>query len=176
MGNVLAAPLKQTDFIGELPGVVLRDTLGASRVISSLDGACAKQILCTCMHTEKPLAHMPLAGGGRFLKTLLCVHDEGGQLVVKVGGQGIKYLVLGIDVQGRAEGCTDMQPMRKLVMDHCRATRSEQTRRPWSSSKPNCIAFGAAMPAFPFKPCSLHSTALQAVGAARCYNGVFVGC
>lgn len=28
------------------------------------------------------------AGGGRFLKTLLCVHDEGGLVVVKVWGPG----------------------------------------------------------------------------------------
>ncbi|GIL95346.1 hypothetical protein Vretimale_1391, partial [Volvox reticuliferus] len=51
MGNVLAQPVRvPVDPLADLPGVVLKDTLG----------------------------------GGRFLKTLLCLHDSGGLVVVKV--------------------------------------------------------------------------------------------
>ncbi|KAG2443160.1 hypothetical protein HYH02_009570 [Chlamydomonas schloesseri] len=51
MGNVLAQPVRvPVDVLADLPGVVMKDTMG----------------------------------GGRFLKTLLCMHDSGGLVVVKV--------------------------------------------------------------------------------------------
>ena len=36
---------------------------------------------------------MAVAGGGRVLKTLLCVHDQGGLVVVKVCG-GLTFILV----------------------------------------------------------------------------------
>ena len=84
MGNQLAQPQKlQPEHLAEIPNVVLKENLGMQR--SGKKNSCSglSNISMPCC-----------AGGGRFLKSLLCVHDEGGQVVVKVGSpmQGHKQL------------------------------------------------------------------------------------
>lgn len=82
MGNVLAQPLSkaQPAILGDLPVVTLKDTLGASFQL----GCMPLQESCHITGTVAQILTLVLPGGGRFLKTLLCVHDEGGLVVVKV--------------------------------------------------------------------------------------------
>lgn len=83
MGNQLAQPARlQPEVLADLQGVVYKETLGmVVRILLS-------RTRCR-LHSLQPQAsnahwHFAL-GGGRFLKTLLCVHDDGGLVVVKVG-------------------------------------------------------------------------------------------
>jgi hypothetical protein len=81
MGNQLAQPSKPpSEHLTELPNVVLKDSLGV----------CAEAASSMAIVSRFPL----YPGGGRFLKTLLCVHDEGGLVVVKVRMQSRPSITL----------------------------------------------------------------------------------
>jgi hypothetical protein len=92
MGNQLAAPSKPgVEHAGELLNTVVKETMGEQwwRGCAAVGSA------------AHPRTHAPLdtratpptctlhkrSGGGRLLKTLLCVHDNGGLVVVKVSGR-----------------------------------------------------------------------------------------
>lgn len=78
MGNQLAQPARlQPEVLADLQGVVYKETLGACIVGGMSASCCRATHSCRCLQTNTP-------GGGRFLKTLLCVHDDGGLVVVKV--------------------------------------------------------------------------------------------
>lgn len=65
------------------------------------------------------------AGGGRFLKTLLCVHDDGGLVVVKVGCFGCCCLALSSSHR------------------HARCTTSAKTRRIFGHTMTSCSVSSA---------------------------------
>lgn len=95
MGNVLAQPSRvPADPLADLPNVVLKETLGMLQRCLQ-DTLCAGRLVCSSDAFEV-LPHFSepawptiwqnmycFTGGGRFLKTLLCLHDEGGLVVVK---------------------------------------------------------------------------------------------
>lgn len=75
MGNQLAPPSKQgVEHSTELLNVVFKETLGedARPVRMYIQQAGCLTCMCCC------------AGPGRLLKSLLCLHDNGGLVVVKV--------------------------------------------------------------------------------------------
>ena len=77
MGNQLSQPQKlQPEHLAEVPKVVLKENLGAHRYNHPLTALLLEGI--------SPRMWNASAGGGRFLKTLLCLHDDGGLVVVKV--------------------------------------------------------------------------------------------
>jgi hypothetical protein len=108
MGNVLAGPPPNAS-LADVPNVVLKDTLGEqprtsiclewnNRVRQAFRadrpecmGTARKQAnaqrggILSAASTEGmgSCATACAAGGGRFLRTLLCVHDEVGPVVVK---------------------------------------------------------------------------------------------
>lgn len=79
MGNQLAQPQKlQPEHLAELPKVVMKDSLGK---YPWLRGCLVEIVYCFCF----TLIHfLKIPGNGRFLKTVSCVHDDGGLVVVKV--------------------------------------------------------------------------------------------
>lgn len=87
MGNVLAQPTKlQLDLLAEVPNVVYKDTLSKWVVRPSCLAELRHSRLSLVLGAALTFALVFVfaSDGGRFLKTLLCVHDEGGLVVVKV--------------------------------------------------------------------------------------------
>lgn len=80
MGNQLAvqAARNQPDSVAELPNVVYKDALGRPPVLAGKRDPLLKY------WDASPMLDVD-AGGGRFFKSSLCVHDDGGLVVVKVG-------------------------------------------------------------------------------------------
>jgi hypothetical protein len=91
MGNQLAPPSKTgVEHSAELLNVVFKETLGEVAAAWEQQGHAytpCPHALLTCAHLH---AWCCLAGPGRLLKSLLCLHDNGGLVVVKVSSRGLK--------------------------------------------------------------------------------------
>lgn len=75
MGNQLAQPQRfQPEHLQELPKVVYKHTLGRQ---------CSPDLAEPRTATSSADTKLP-SGGGRVLKTVLCIHDQAGLVVVKV--------------------------------------------------------------------------------------------
>lgn len=94
MGNQLSQPQKlQPEHLAEVPKVVLKENLG-KLIGGPLDTLCTEitylyrvttfAMYCKRLAVIKPNRLGDHAGGGRFFKTLQCLHDDGGLVVVKV--------------------------------------------------------------------------------------------
>lgn len=81
MGNALTSPsrLADSEAVSDLQGVTYKDSLGEG------GGACrCCWLRLCCSNQPHPNMLCMRAGGGRFFKSALCVHDDGGLVVVKV--------------------------------------------------------------------------------------------
>lgn len=98
MGNQLTAPSRLTaaEAVSDLQSVTYKDSLGEGEVAVSAAApptlaagsfvrACCLLPACQC---ASPYLEICRAGGGRFFKSALCVHDDGGLVVVKVRSAG----------------------------------------------------------------------------------------
>jgi hypothetical protein len=89
MGNQLTQPsrLVAAEAIADLGSVTFKDNLGEHS---------APPTLAWCLPVSASLAKagqltLHAAGGGRFFKSALCVHDDGGLVVVKVRFQPLRW-------------------------------------------------------------------------------------
>ncbi len=101
MGNQLAQPQKlQAEHLAEVPKVVLKDNLGAFSCL-----CCPWYVVSVGRAHTSCMCARP--GGGRFLKTLHCIHDDGGaRVVVKVRPEECLLQLL---VPGRLEKYTMLE-------------------------------------------------------------------
>ena len=93
MGNHLATPARPApaiDLVAEVPNVVFKEALGASGWgWGGVVGWWAWRAGRGHARPDAP-PHPRLSppGGGRLLKSMLCIHDDAGLVVVKAGGMG----------------------------------------------------------------------------------------
>lgn len=104
MGNQLTQPGRPAaaiDLVSDVPHVVFKEALGVCMRDESCGEGGGAAVLCvsghgvqggcrSCSHLTTPTWHPPThtthhaPGGGRLLKSMVCIHDEAGLVVVKV--------------------------------------------------------------------------------------------
>lgn len=93
MGNQLTAPVAPAEALGDLRSVTFKDSLGAAGGRAGAVEADGRRVSPPCsLPVQAPNRGAPPSrcptGGGRLFKSAVCVHDDGGLVVVKVSRQG----------------------------------------------------------------------------------------